>query len=189
MREGAAEQEHLWSGWMAAAQAGDAAAYDRLLRAIVPFLRVLVRRRLRQAEAAEDAVQEVLLTLHRVRHTYDPARPFTPWLAAIAARRSIDGLRRQGRIQRHEAADDEAAVTFADPASNKELREDDAAAELALLLAELPAGQRQALELLKVQELSLREAAAVSGQSEGALKVAVHRGIKALKARLSGRDT
>ena len=162
---------------------GDNAAYARLLREVLPFLRVLARRRCRDPDRCEDVVQDVLLTLHRVRHTYDPARPFTPWLASICDRRSIDALRKRVRQGAHEAQDERAYETFADPAANKDLEAGDAAQALAALVAELPPGQREALELVKVKEMSLLEASAVSGQSVGALKVSVHRAIKALRLR------
>jgi RNA polymerase sigma-70 factor (ECF subfamily) len=177
------EQDRLWSGWMAAAQDGDNAAYARLLREILPFLRVLTRRRCADPDKAEDVVQDVLLTLHRVRHTYDPARPFTPWLAAICDRRSIDALRRRVRQSVHETQDDRAYETFADPRANKEVEAGEHAEALQAMIAELPLGQREALELVKVKEMSLVEASAVSGQSVGALKVSVHRALKALRLR------
>jgi RNA polymerase sigma factor (sigma-70 family) len=176
-------QDRQWSDWMSAAQAGDNAAYGRLLRAVLPFLRVLARRRCSDPDRVEDIVQDVLLTLHRVRHTYDPARPFTPWLAAICDRRAIDALRRRGRVAAHETADERAYETFADPAANKELDAGDAAQALAAMVAALPPGQREALELVKVKEMSLLEASKVSGQSVGSLKVGVHRAIKALRLK------
>jgi RNA polymerase sigma-70 factor (ECF subfamily) len=182
------QQDRAWSGWMAAAQEGDNAAYARLLREILPFLRVLARRRCRDADRCEDIVQDVLLTLHRVRHTYDPARPFTPWLAAICDRRSIDALRKRVRLGAHETADERAYETFADPAANKDVEASDAAQALAAMVADLPPGQREALELLKVKEMSLLEASAVSGQSIGALKVSVHRAIKALRLRAGAAE-
>jgi len=182
------EQDRLWSGWMAAAQDGDNAAYARLLREIVTFLRVLARRRCADPDRCEDIVQDVLLTLHRVRHTYDPARPFTPWLAAICQRRSIDALRKRVRQSAHEAQDERAYETFADPQANKDVEAGDATQALQALIADLPAGQREALELIKVKEMSLAEASLVSGQSIGALKVSVHRAIKALRLRVGAAE-
>ena len=181
--QGDNSQDRVWSGWMAAAQDGDMAVYARLLADVTPFVRVLVRRRCADPDRAEDVVQEVLLTLHRVRHTYDPARPFTPWLAAIAGRRSIDALRRRVRLAAHEAHDPYAYETFADDGANKELEAGDAAQALAGLIATLPPGQREALELVKLKELSLLEASRISGQSVAALKVGVHRAIKALRLK------
>jgi len=82
-----------WEGWMAAAQAGDARAYDQVLRAVLPLLRGIAHRRIRNPAEAEDAVQDALLTIHQLRHAYDPARPLRPWLVAIAERRAV-GQRR-----------------------------------------------------------------------------------------------
>lgn len=184
MRQGAEAQERDWSQWMAAAQAGDGVLYERLLRAVVPFIRSLLRPQLADPDRLEDVVQDVLLCVHRVRHTYDPRRPFTPWLAAVASRRSIDALRRRTRIAAHETVDDLAYETFADASANNSDEADDAAQQLGRLLADLPAKQRQALELLKLKEMSLIEASAASGQSVGSLKVNVHRALKTLKAKL-----
>ena len=177
-------QDRQWSGWMAAAQDGDGAAYARLLADVTPFLRVLVRRRCTDSHRAEDIVQDVLLTVHRVRQTYDPARPFTPWLAAICERRSIDALRRRVRLATHEVSNPYAYETFADASANKTLEAGDAAEALAALIADLPAGQREALELVKIKEMSLVEASQASGQSVGALKVSVHRALKALRLKV-----
>src|ERR1700739_3811980 len=90
------ESDGEWRRLMAAAQPGDRAAYERLLRDILPFIRAIVARQHRTRDRVEDAVQDVLLTLHRVRHTYDPSRPFTHWLATLAKRRAIDARRRRG---------------------------------------------------------------------------------------------
>jgi RNA polymerase sigma-70 factor (ECF subfamily) len=179
-------QDRRWSALMAAAQDGDAAAYDRLLRAITPFIRSLALRTTADRDLAEDIAQDVLLTVHRVRHTYDPLRPFSPWLAAITSRRCIDALRVRARIHQHETSDDHAFETFADARANQE--EDGSVigeAQLRQWLESLPRGQREAIELLKLRELSLREASSLSGQSVGALKVGVHRAIKALRAKLT----
>jgi RNA polymerase sigma-70 factor (ECF subfamily) len=186
MAEPDREQDRAWSALMAAAQDGDGQAYERLLRACAPFVRALARRSIADADRIEDVVQETLLTMHRVRQTYDPRRPFQPWLAAIASRRTIDALRRRGRIGAHETADERAYETFADPAANKQLDAHAASEEARALLDALSPAQRQALELVKVQELSLAEASAASGQSVGALKVNVHRALKVLRARWPG---
>jgi RNA polymerase sigma-70 factor (ECF subfamily) len=175
-----------WSEMMAAAQNGDRATYERLLREIVPFVRAIVGRQHRTADRIDDIVQDVLLTVHRVRHTYDPARPFEHWLATIAKRRSIDGLRRRLRTQANETADDEAYETFADPAANRVTEVRDASEALVGALAELTDRQREAVELVKLREMSLAEASRASGQSVAALKVNVHRAIKALRVKLKG---
>lgn len=188
MKHAPAEQDRAWSALMAAAQDGDAAAYARLLREVAPFVRALARRRFRDEDAVEDVVQDVLLSLHRVRNTYDPSRPFKPWLAAIASRRLVDALRRRIRRAGHEVQDDAAYETFADPLSNKEVEARAAAQLVASALESLPPKQREALELLKLKEMSLIEASAASGQSVASLKVGVHRALKALRVRLGARS-
>lgn len=179
-------RETEWRSLMAAAQGGNRSAYERLLREILPFLRVLAARQHRATDRVEDVVQDVLLTVHRVRHTYDPARPFTHWLAAIARRRSIDLLRRRGRTERMELSDATAYETFVDPRAKEVMQVRDRAAELGPAIASLPQGQREAVELLKLRELSLAEASRASGKSVASLKVNVHRAIRALRAQLTG---
>jgi RNA polymerase sigma-70 factor, ECF subfamily len=177
------QRDQAWSQLMRAAQAGDRAAYSQLLREITPFVRSMLRRHCSHSHDIEEMVQDTLLTLHRVRQTYDPKRPFSPWLASIAARRGIDGLRRRSRVARYETSTDiEAYETFADPAANSDIEALGAPEEVELLLQRLPPRQRQALEALKLKEMSLKEAAAASGQSVAALKVNTHRAIKALRA-------
>ncbi len=180
-----------WGTLMAAAQGGDRHAYDRLLREILPYIRAIVRKHHATADRVEDVTQDVLLTIHRVRHTYDPARPFSKWLGAIAHRRAIDALRRRIRTAARETFSPIAYETFADPGANKEISAHEDSAVLAEAIAGLPAGQRQAVELLRLKELSLAEASAQSGQSVGALKVSLHRAIRALQSilgRQGGRD-
>jgi RNA polymerase sigma factor (sigma-70 family) len=183
-----ASQDDTWRTLMQAAQAGDRLSYEQLLHDIVPFVRKLARRHCRQPQDLEEAVQETLLTVHRVRHTYDPRRPFSPWLAAISQRRTIDILRRRQRISHYESLDMQAVETFAAPATNPEVEGASSAAEVQELLMQLPARQREALETLKLRELSLSEASRASGQSVGALKVNTHRALKALRALMQGRE-
>ncbi len=176
----AAARELDWSILMARAQRGDRDAYRRLLEEIAPYLRAQAARRHREASDAEDAVQDILLTLHAIRHTYDPTRPFGPWLVAIANHRLIDRLRRQGRVRSRETALLPEHETFAvEPAnvSEKALQRRD----LEAAVEKLPPGQRQAIRLLKLEERSLKEAAAISGMTIASLKVATHRAIKSLR--------
>lgn len=181
-----------WGRLMVLAQDGDGAAYQRLLTELVPWLRALARRHLAHSplHELEDAVQEVLLAVHGIRHTYERGRPFKPWLATIASRRLVDLYRRQTHRRRHEQAtlDDEREFDVAldgescDPLAEAE-RESGARRVRAAVEA-LPPRQREALELLRLRELSLREASAASRQPEGALKVAAHRALKSLRAFL-----
>lgn len=172
-----------WSAMMAAAQAGDAKAYDMLLRECLPLLRAICRTRLRGAEV-EDAVQDALLTIHRVRHTYDPSRPFRPWLAAIAERRALDQGRRRGRSAAREV-EIEAAAEIEAPqrGADAELDARRAASDLRRAVEQLPEAQRTALGLTKIEDLSLAEASGRSGMSVGALKVATHRALRSLRRR------
>jgi RNA polymerase sigma-70 factor (ECF subfamily) len=176
-----------WPGLMRAAQDGDQRAYADLLRQILPVTRAMVRRRIQDPALADEVVQEVLLTLHRVRHTYDPDRPFMPWLAAIASARAIDQLRRGRRRAEHEVADEAAVLDHPDELDEREGDARDAREEVARLLETLPPRQRRALELVKLNELSLAEASAVTGQSVGALKVTIHRALQALRGRWEER--
>jgi RNA polymerase sigma-70 factor (ECF subfamily) len=172
---------------MVQVQAGDAGAYRRLLGAIHPLLRALARRGLGRAEDAEDAVQDILLTLHRVRHTYDPARPFLPWLFAIARRRIIDRQRQAGRSRRRETEFTAEHETFLPGATNTSPMEIDLRA-LQEAIGGLTPAERHALELLKLKELSLKEASAISGMSVASLKVASHRAVKRLRTLLQGGE-
>ncbi len=175
-----------WARLMAAAQDGSQADYARLLKEIVPLVRAVAAHHHRAPDRVDDVVQDVLLTIHRVRHTYDPSRPFMPWLVAVARRRSIDALRRRTRTEAMEVRDETSYETFADPLANREAEGREATETLTGAIAALPRGQREALELVKLKEMSLLEASAASGQSVGGLKVNVHRAIKALRARLKG---
>lgn len=180
------ETERRLSSLMRAAQNGDGAAYARLLKELTPLLRQRIQGRFRvlASQDVEDLVQDVLLSLHAVRATYDPGRPFLPWLYGIVHNRVADGARRYARRAAHEVAVEQVPVTFSDEAANKDEEFGDPEA-LAQAIRTLPPGQREAVEMLKLRELSLKEAAAVSGMSVSALKVAVHRAVKALRRALA----
>jgi RNA polymerase sigma-70 factor (ECF subfamily) len=172
---------------MARGQQGDADSYRRLLAAITPYLRALAHRFGLGGPDLEDAVQDVLLTVHSIRHTYDPTRPCAPWLAAVARHRLLDRLRRRVRQTGRETELTEAHETFAAVETNHpELAGE--AGRLKAAIASLPEGQRRAVELLKLKEMSLKEAAQATGQSETALKVSVHRAIKRLRTLLGGGE-
>ncbi len=166
------------SAWMAAAQQGDQDAYRRLLAGIQQMLYRYVRRRVTSDEAAEDICQEILLTVHRVRATYQPGRPVEPWLYAIARSRLIDYLRKEKRISGLEVMMDVLPEVpqpgaYTTPESALEV------------LDRLPAGQREAFTMLKVEGLSTEEAARRAGITVSALKVRAHRAYNALKKALS----
>ncbi|WP_456776007.1 sigma-70 family RNA polymerase sigma factor [Bradyrhizobium sp. USDA 4369] len=173
-----------WSILMARAQDGDRDAYHRLLTDISPYLRSLAARWNRQGVDIEDAVQDILLTIHTIRHTYDPARPFAPWLVTIARRRLIDRLRRQGHTRRREVVLEREHESVVEP-------QPDTGHDGHILRAavdSLPPAQQQALRLVKLQEMSLNDASKVSGMSVNALKVNIHRALKNLQKLFSDRD-
>jgi RNA polymerase sigma-70 factor (ECF subfamily) len=176
-----------WSVLMARAQSGDSEAYRRLLQDIAPYLRSLAAKRHRDARDIEDAVQDVLLTVHAIRHTYDPSRAFGPWLRAIANRRIIDRLRRQTRTRSRETVLDPGHETFPAPQANLHEAAGDGRA-LREAVERLPRGQRQAIKLVKFEEMSLKEAASVTGMSVAALKAATHRALKGLRKMLGKRS-
>jgi len=174
-----------WGALMAAACAGDSRAYDRLLRLASPMLRGIARRRIHDPAEAEDAVQDTLLTIHQLRHTYDPGRPIRPWPVAICERRCIDRLRRRGRRQGRESPLESVELTLAAPSGGGRDGESRvAAAELHAAIATLSPSQRTALRLAKLEGLPLADAAALSGLSVGALKVATHRAVRTLRRRM-----
>jgi RNA polymerase sigma-70 factor (ECF subfamily) len=181
MTEARDAEDLRWAGLMGLAQAGDSRAYETLLREVAPRIRQIARARLRDAAEVEDSVQDTLLTLHQLRHTFDPARPFGPWLSAIASRRAVDRLRRRGRTAGRESPFDELPESAASVAPEAESRL--AARDLRDAVAGLPESQRTALRLAKLEDLSLAEASARSGLSVGALKVATHRAMQSLRRR------
>ena len=175
---------------MQAAQAGDTEAYERLLQELTLLLRNIVRsrRKFLPAEDIDDLVQDILLSVHAVRATYDAQRPFMPWLLAITRNRLADGARRYARRQAQEVHVDNLAVTFATEGANFITEAYGDSQGLRQAIQSLPPAQRKAIEMLKLSEMSLKEAAAACGMSIGALKVATHRAMIALREMLVKRD-
>ncbi len=179
--------DHALAMLMQAAQGGDTQAYVQLLVTVVPRLRRIIRgqRPFLRTEDVEDLAQDVLLSLHAVRATYDPQRPFMPWLMGITRNRLAEGARRYVRRTAHEVQVENFPVTFSDEEANIDnggYRDPEA---LRQAIRDLPPGQRQAIEMLKLREMSLNEAAAASGTSIGALKVSVHRAMASLRKALT----
>jgi len=166
-------QEAQYRDWMLAALAGDAGAYRMLLAGLTRHLRSYYARRL-DSGAAEDAVQESLIAIHTRRATYDPSLPFTAWVYGIARYKLIDEYRRHKR--RATVPLDEASELF----SHDEAQEAIARRDVSKLLAKLPPAKRQLVADIKLDGLSVAEAAQRSGLSESAVKVTVHRAIKSL---------
>lgn len=160
---------------------GDAAAYDAFLKELSRYLRAFFRRRLLSLpDDVEDLVQESLLAIHNQRHTYDAGQPLTPWVHAIAKYKLVDLLRRRAcREVLNDPLDDEG-----DLLAHNDSEAVAAKLDLAKLLARLPDRQRLPIELLKLKGLSVIETARITGMSESAVKVGVHRGLKALAAMI-----
>jgi RNA polymerase sigma-70 factor (ECF subfamily) len=175
-----------WSTLMARAQNGDRSAYAALLKELAPYIRSISRRYFSAEEDVEDSLQDILLTVHGIRHTYDPCRPFGPWILAIARRRFADRLRRRCRIRDREIPLTAHLETLAAPDCIGHAVDLDRAVLHGAIRA-LPLAQRRAVELLRLRELSLKEASAESGVKQGALKVALHRAIRSLRQALAMR--
>jgi RNA polymerase sigma factor (sigma-70 family) len=191
--------EALRASRMAAAQNGDAEAYASLLSSLLPVLRAFVRARGVDGSEVEDVVQEIVILIHRARHTWRPDRPFDPWMWAIARNASTDALR---RLARECARRDPRAEPFGEDSSALGANEVAGAAidpeallvaqqlprPLVEALAGLPEAQRQAVELLYLDQLPVADAAARAGVTVSALKVRAHRGSRALRRALRGQE-
>jgi RNA polymerase sigma-70 factor (ECF subfamily) len=172
--------EERLRGQFLAALAGDAASYRQFLAALSAHLRAFLRRRMqRWPDDVEDLVQETLLAVHDSRHTYRSAQPFTAWVHTIARYKLVDYLRaRSRREELNDPLDEELEIFARSDTDAAEARRD-----LAQMLAVLPERQRRVLVMVKLAGASVAEAARETGQSEVAVKVGVHRSLKALAAR------
>jgi RNA polymerase sigma factor (sigma-70 family) len=174
--EGWDRRSARWGRLMVAAQIGDSRGYEQLLRELDAWLRRFYARRL-PAPAAEDAVQEVLLAIHRKRHTYTPSRPFGAWFMAIVRYKWIDRVRDASRF---------AALSL-DVEIPVEGHEEStiSAAALDNLLGRLKPSQADVIRLVKLRGLSIARASGATGQSTALVKINIHRGLKKLTALVS----
>ena len=170
--------EAEWANWMRAANAGDSGAYRLLLEALAPFLRTLAHQGFMRAglggSEVEDVVQETLLAIHLKRQTWDVDQAFTPWVRAIARNKLIDNLRRRGN--RTELPIEDFVEVLAAESAAEEL----SPPEAGRLLSILGGRQREIVQAICVEGASIKEASAKFGISEGATRVALHRGLGAL---------
>ena len=167
-----------WDAMMGAAQGGDATSYRRLLSEVATWLRRYYARRLPPA-MIDDAIQETLIAIHEKRHTYDPARPFGAWLAAIARYKWIDALRSL-KMKPTEALNEDVSVPDHEEAITS-------AWSLDRLLATLKPAQSRVIRLVKLQGLSIDEASKATGQSAALVKVNIHRGLRRLTSLLRSK--
>ena len=165
---------------MAAAQKGDAGRYRTLLGEVQLWLERYYRKRVAPAQL-DDLVQEVMMAVHKKRATWDPSRPFYPWLAAIARYRWVDYLRKVYRSAEDELGDHDAP---------QDSEEDAVMARMSLerLFVNLPDKQAEVIELVKIEGLSIAEASDKTGQSESLVKVNIHRGLKKLSALVESSE-
>jgi RNA polymerase sigma factor (sigma-70 family) len=165
---------------MARMQEGDQAAYHQFLEEVGPILYHFVKKRVFRRDFVEDVYQEVLLTFHKARHSYEPGRPLGPWLFTVARNSLLTALARNRKFVEREVPTEKLPDI-----SPKELDlslEDD----LQEALKGLPPLYRNAVELLKIRGLSLEEAAKELNVSVGAVKVRAHRGYNQLRKKLLG---
>jgi RNA polymerase sigma-70 factor (ECF subfamily) len=161
--------------------AGDAAAYRMFLDELTTHLRSYLRRRLAGLpDEVEDLLQELLLAVHNKRHTYDPTQPLTAWVQAIARYKLVDLLRRRSRsivLTDPLDEDDQIFATTANDAAEAQY-------DVAKLLRGLPDRQRLPILYVKIEGASVTDTAVRTGMSESAVKVGIHRGLKALAERI-----
>jgi RNA polymerase sigma-70 factor, ECF subfamily len=184
-REGGGAVQELevnWSGLMRAANHGDTAAYRRLLEELVPVLRRIASRALPSSAAmdAEDVVQETLLAIHLKRHTWDEARPLLPWVRAIARNKLIDHVRRGGQHVHVPIEDMAETLAARAPARTTDHLDADR------LLAGLKGRKREIVASISIEGSSARQVAERFGMSEGAVRVAYHRGLRAMARSFRG---
>jgi RNA polymerase sigma-70 factor, ECF subfamily len=160
---------------------GDSSAYHGFLEELSAHLRAFLRKRLASLpDEVEDLVQELLLAVHNQRHTYDPEQPVTAWVYAIARYKLVDLLRRRSRRELlNDPLDEDDDLLVTSDSEAAEARRD-----LAKLLADLPVRQRVPIIHMKIEGLSVAETARLTGMSPSAVKVGVHRGLKALAAKI-----
>lgn len=169
---------HL-SELMRRAQDGDRRAYDALLTEVTGLVRAFARARLPHADGVEDVAQETLLAIHRDRHAWDAGRPFLPWMYAIARNRLLDLVAKRRRQQLNEVGSDRLLEEVASSAPGAD--REPANRFLRRALAMLSTRQREIIQMLKFDELSVADISLKTGMSRSSVKITAHRGYKALR--------
>lgn len=180
--------EQRWSALMAAAQEGDQTGYQQLLRELSQAVQRYLVSRLGYHAFIEDCVQDILLAIHNARHTYQPDRPFRPWLFAIVRNKSIDMLRKRKSYEKMLLSQaDESQLSYEAALAQTGSSMEESVGQGRLIEA-LDPGYRQAIVLTKLIGFSNAEAARVMSISETAVKVRVHRGIAKLRSLLEADE-
>ena len=169
---------------MRRAQDGDGRAYEALLTEVEARVRAFAARRIRRRDWLEDIVQDTLLSIHRDRHTYDPSRPFLPWMYAIASHRLLDFVEKQRRREANEIEGDAAREEAASADGIVERGSRAGALRRALSLLSLK--QREIIAMLKLEGFSVAEISRRTGLSQSSVKVTAHRGYKILRRLMLG---
>lgn len=177
------EQEHELTLLMAASQLGDRTAYEALLQGLGHVVTLYVRRRVGPTPWVDDVVQDVLLSIHRARHTWNPKRPFAPWFYAVLQSRMIDTIRKRKRTTAWEEPMDAVPPVVWSQSPEAETI---ARADLAQAMRQLSPAQRVVIERLKLMEMSVGDVARETGMSEANVKVIAHRGYTVLRKFLAG---
>ncbi len=180
------EDPERWAQWMGRAQEGDTRLYERLLSELSGMLRDHIANRYPNIRDSEDAVQTVLIALHKARHTYDPTRPFLPWLMAITRYRCLDIVRKETRLREREVVDEE--VVSLQPAPEA-LRPDstEEREQVRELLSCLSEKERLVVTLLKVEEKNVKVVAEQTGYTVSNVKVIASRAYKKIRERAQHR--
>lgn len=174
-----------WIIWMGLAQQGDKTAYRELLSKSDILVRNFLRKKIRpDSPHIEDIVQEVLIAVHKAKHTFDLDRPYTNWLYTIARYKYVDYIRRWSRSEKNELYADFDFDAFISP--EKEVVEIDD--ELEFAIDSLPKKQRETIKMLNIEGLSIKEVALKTGSSETSIRVSAHRAYKKLKLILTGNS-
>jgi len=168
-----------WNEWIKAAFNGDKSSYRLLLTNLRPWLMAYFSKRIHK-EAVEDLVQETLMSLHSKMHTYNPEKPFGPWISAVARHRWIDYMRKTLKYIELEF-NEEIFI----PDENKERGAKD---DIKKLLKLIPPAQAEVIDLVKLQEMTIEEASNKTGHSQSSVKVMIHRGIKKMAAAVKEAD-
>ena len=164
---------------MALYQEGDLGAATTLIHSMSPKLYRFFAAQAVSRPEADDLLQETWLRIHKVRHTYRPGEPATAWFYAIARHVRVDHYRKAMRTSIRERELEEVAGT----AEGTPGRSD----ELEALLAPLSSGEREVVEMLKVEGLSLEEVARAMSSTVGSVKQKAHRAYKKLREAFGSR--
>jgi len=173
-----------WTEWAVSAQGGDKRAYNQLLSAIAPYIRNVIIKTLSNQDAAEDIMQEVLISVHKSLASYSPDRPFKPWLMAIVNFRRTDYLRkhyaqRQDKTTTTDENYEFEAENVTNPTHVGELKDIEAALE------GLSEDHRKIFQMIKIEGYTAKEVANEMGMKESAVKVSAHRTMKKLQEKLN----